>query len=502
MSREILLLVDALAREKNVNRDVVFGALELALASATKKRFTEDVDVRVEIDKATGDYKAFRRWHVVPDDTPEWNTAQMLSLEEAQDRKPDAQMDEYLEQPIENVPFGRIGAQTAKQVILQRIRDAEREQILNDFLSRGDELVTGSVKRMERGSAIVESGRLEALLPREQMIPKENLRVGDRVRAWVMKIDRGARGPQLVLSRTAPQFIMKLFELEVPEIEEGLLEIKSAARDPGVRAKIAVHTNDRRIDPIGTCVGMRGSRVQAVTQELAGERVDIVLWSADPAQFVIGALAPAEVSSILVDEEKHAMDVVVDEENLAIAIGRSGQNVRLASELTGWTINLMTEEESTKKQAEESTRVRELFMQKLDVDEEVANILIQEGFSTLEEIAYVPLNEMLEIEAFDENTVNELRSRARNALLVQAIASEESIEGVDQNLLQLEGMDNQLAAKLAAGGVKSRDDLADLAVDELSELTGIEEERAKSLIMAARAHWFSEDGKAEVKEAQ
>jgi N utilization substance protein A len=501
MSREILLLVDALAREKNVNRDVVFGALEMALASATKKRFTEDVDVRVAIDRNTGDYQAFRRWHVVPDDTPEWNTAQMLSLEEAQDRKPDAQMDEYLEVSIENVPFGRIGAQTAKQVILQRIRDAEREQILNDFLARGDELVTGTVKRMERGSAIVESGRLEAMLPREYMIPKENLRVGDRVRAWVMKIDRGARGPQLILSRTAPQFIMKLFELEVPEIEEGLLEIKSAARDPGVRAKIAVHTNDRRIDPIGTCVGMRGSRVQAVTQELAGERVDIVLWSADPAQFVIGALAPAEVSSILVDEEKHSMDVVVDEENLAIAIGRSGQNVRLASELTGWTINLMTEEESTKKQAEESTRVRELFMQKLDVDEEVANILIQEGFSTLEEIAYVPINEMLEIEAFDENTVNELRSRARNALLVQAIASEEQVEGVDQNLLKLEGMDTQLAAKLAEGGVRTRDDLADLAVDELSEMTGIEGERAKGLIMAARAHWFEQDAQTQPKGA-
>jgi len=501
MSREILLLVDALAREKNVNRDVVFGALEMALASATKKRFTEDVDVRVAIDRNSGDFEAFRRWHVVPDDTPEWNTAQMLSLEEAQDRKADAKMDEYLEQPIEKIPFGRIGAQTAKQVILQRIRDAEREQILNDFLSRGDELVTGTVKRMERGSAIVESGRLEAMLPREYMIPKENLRVGDRVRAWVMKIDRGARGPQLILSRTAPQFIMKLFELEVPEIEEKLLEIKSAARDLGVRAKIAVHTNDRRIDPIGTCVGMRGSRVQAVTQELAGERVDIVLWSADPAQFVIGALAPAEVSSILVDEEKHSMDVVVDEENLAIAIGRSGQNVRLASELTGWTINLMTEEESTKKQAEESTRVRELFMQKLDVDEEVANILIQEGFSTLEEIAYVPINEMLEIEAFDENTVNELRSRARNALLVQAIASEEQVEGVDQNLLQLEGMDTQLAAKLAEGGVRTRDDLADLAVDELSEMTGIEGERAKGLIMAARAHWFEQDAQAQPKGA-
>jgi N utilization substance protein A len=502
MSREILLLVDALAREKNVNRDVVFGALELALASATKKRFAEDVDVRVEIDRNTGDYQAFRRWRVLPDDAPDWINAQMLSVEEAQDRKPDAKLDDVIEEPIENVPFGRIGAQTAKQVILQRIRDAEREQILNDFLARGDELVTGTVKRMERGSAIVESGRLEAVLPREQMIPKENLRVGDRVRAWVQKIDRGARGPQLILSRTAPQFIMKLFELEVPEIEEGLLEIKSAARDPGVRAKIAVHTNDRRIDPIGTCVGMRGSRVQAVTQELAGERVDIVLWSADPATFVIGALAPAEVSSILVDEEKHAMDVVVDEENLAIAIGRSGQNVRLASELTGWTINLMTQEESTRKQEEEGTRTRQLFMEKLDVDEEVAEILMQEGFSTLEEVAYVPINEMMEIEAFDENTVNELRSRARSALLVQAIASEESIDGVDQHLLKLDGMDNQLAAQLAGKGVKTRDDLADLAVDELSEMTGIDGEKAKALIMAARAHWFAEEAGAAAGAAQ
>ena len=494
-NRELVMLVDVLAREKNVPRDIVFGALEMALASATKKKYTEDIDVRVQLDRNTGNYETFRRWRVLPDDTPEWNTAQMLSVEEAQDRgKQDAKVEDVIEEPLPNVEFGRIGAQAAKQVILQRIRDAEREQILNDFLSRGDELVTGTIKRMERGNAVVESGKLEALLPREQMIPKENLRIGDRVRAWVMKIDRGARGPQLILSRTAPQFIMKLFELEVPEIEERLLEIKSAARDPGVRAKIAVFTTDKRIDPIGTCVGMRGSRVQAVTQELAGERVDIVLWSADPAQFVIGALAPAEVSSILVDEEKHSMDVVVDEENLAIAIGRSGQNVRLASELTGWTINLMTEEESQKKQQEESGKIRGLFMEKLDVDEEVADILLQEGFATLEEVAYVPINELLEIEAFDEGTVNELRSRARNALLVQAIASEESIENVDPELLKLEGMDNSLAAKLAAQGVKTRDDLADLAVDELSELTGVDGERAKSLIMAARAHWFETAG--------
>ncbi len=492
MSRELLLLVDALAREKNVNRDVVFGALEMALASATKKRFSDDVDVRVAIDRNTGSYESFRRWKVVPDEAVELPPAQ-IALSEAQKRKSDIQVEEFVEEPLEAIEFGRIGAQTAKQVILQRIRDAEREQILNDFLSRGDELVTGTVKRMERGSAIVESGRLEALLPREQMIPKENLRVGDRVRAWVMKIDRGARGPQLILSRTAPQFIMKLFELEVPEIEEGLLEIKSAARDPGIRAKIAVHSNDKRIDPIGTCVGMRGSRVQAVTQELAGERVDIVLWSGDPAQFVIGALAPAEVTSIVVDEEKHAMDVVVDEENLAIAIGRSGQNVRLASELTGWQINLMTEDESAKKQQEESGRTRELFMQRLDVDEEVADILIQEGFSTLEEVAYVPINELLEIDAFDEDTVNELRNRARNALLVAAIANEEKVEGVDPDLLNLEGMDTQLAAKLAEGGVRTRDDLADLAGDELCELSGLDEERAKNLIMAARAHWFADE---------
>ena len=491
MSRELLLLVDALAREKNVNRDVVFGALEMALASATKKRYSDDVDVRVAIDRNTGGYESFRRWKVVPDDAVELPPAQ-IALSEAQKRKSDIKLEEFIEEPLEAIEFGRIGAQTAKQVILQRIRDAEREQILNDFLSRGDELVTGTVKRMERGNAIVESGRLEALLPREQMIPKENLRIGDRVRAWVMKIDRGARGPQLILSRTAPQFIMKLFELEVPEIEEGLLEIKSAARDPGIRAKIAVLSNDKRIDPIGTCVGMRGSRVQAVTQELAGERVDIVLWSADPAQFVIGALAPAEVSSIVVDEEKHAMDVVVDEENLAIAIGRSGQNVRLASELTGWELNIMTLEESKKKGEEEATRVKTLFMEKLDVDEEVAEILVQEGFNTLEEVAYVPIDEMLEIESFDEATVNELRSRARNALLTQAIVSEERVEHDIEDLMKVEGMDNDTARLLAAKGIGTQEALADFAADDLTELTGIEAERAGRLIMAARAPWFAE----------
>jgi N utilization substance protein A len=490
MSRELLLLVDALAREKNVPRDIVFGALELALASATKKRTNEEADVRVDIDRETGEYESFRRWLVVPDGTVEDPEVQ-IGLTAAQQQLPDIALEEFVEEELEPIDFGRIGAQAAKQVILQKIRDAEREQLLNDFLDRKEFLVSGTVKRMERGSAIIEAGRIEALLPRDQMIPKENLRPGDRVRAWLMKIDRQARGPQLILSRTAPEFIMKLFELEVPEIEDGLLEIKAAARDAGMRAKIAVKSNDPRVDPIGTCVGMRGSRVTAVTNELSGERVDIILWSADPAQFVIGALAPAEVQSIVVDEEKHAMDVVVDEDNLAIAIGRGGQNVRLASELTGWTINLMTIEESQKRSETEHSSIRALFIEKLDVDEEVANILIEEGFSTLEEIAYVPLAEMLEIESFDEATVTELRERARNVLLTEAIVDEEQMEKVADDLLSLEGMDKPLAAKLAKNGVTDRDGLADLATDELVEMTGIDAERATVLITVARAHWFA-----------
>src|SRR3954467_11394261 len=496
MSRDILLLVDALSREKSVGKDTVFLALEMALASATKKRFKDEVDVRVEIDRETGDYNAFRRWTVVPDEEHE-EPAHQIAITDAVAENSDAALGDVIEEPLEAETFGRIGAQAAKQVILQKIRDAEREQILNDFLERGESLVTGTVKRAERGNLIVESGRVEALLPRDQLIAKENLRVGDRVRAYIAKIDRAARGPQLILSRIAPEFIVKLFELEVPEIEEGLLEIKAAARDPGLRAKIAVKSNDQRIDPVGTCVGMRGSRVQAVTQELAGERVDIILWSPDPAQFVINALAPAEVSSIVVDEERHSMDVVVDEENLAVAIGRSGQNVRLASELTGWQINLMTEEESQRKNEEESGRIKQQFIEKLDVDEEVANILIEEGFSTLEEIAYVPINELMEIQSFDEGTVNELRNRARNALLVAAIANEEKMEGVDPEMLKLDGMDGALAAKLVESGVKTRDDLADLAVDELAELTKLDEEKAKKLIMAARAHWFADGDKKE-----
>jgi len=490
MNRELLLLVDALAREKNVEKEIVFGALELALGSAAKKRFTEDVDVRTSVDRTTGEFSFFRRWLVVNDPDIEV-PAREYKLHEAQEINPDSQVGEYIEEPMEGLEVGRIGAQAAKQVILQKIRDAEREQILSDFLARDEHMVTGVIKRMERGNAIIESGRVEAMLPRDQMIPKENLRPGDRVRAYMWKVDRVSRGPQIVLSRITPEFLIKLFELEVPELEDGLLEIKAAARDPGSRAKIAVKSNDPRIDPIGTCVGMRGSRVQAVTSELGGERIDIILWSADPAQFVINALAPAEVSKITVDEEKHSMDIVVDEENLAQAIGRTGQNVRLASELTGWELNLMTLEESQKKSEEESSSIRNLFMEKIDVDQEVADILVQEGFGTLEEIAYVPLNEMLEIEAFDEDTINELRSRARNALLTQAIATEERLEHDVEDLLTLEGMDNETARTLAEKGVITKEGLADLAMDDLVEMTGMDDERAKQLIMTARAPWFA-----------
>ena len=490
MSREVLLLVDALAREKNVDKEIVFGALESALASATKKRFSEEADVRVGIDRATGEYDSFRRWQVMDDEsfeTPELH----IKLGEAIKRNPDIRLEEFIEEPLESIDFGRIGAQAAKQVIFQKIRDAEREQILNDFMERKEHLVSGTVKRIERGSTIIEFGKIEALLPRDQMIPKENMRVGDRVRAHLLRVDRSVRGPQIVLSRITPEFLVKLFDLEVPEIEEGLLEIVSAARDPGARAKIAVRSHDARIDPIGTCVGMRGSRVQAVTNELAGERVDIILWSDDPATFVINALAPADVTSIVMDEDKHSMDVVVEEENLAQAIGRNGQNVRLASELTGWELNIMTVAESSQKNEQEFAKVRDLFIAKLDVDEEVADILVQEGFNTLEEVAYVPLEEMLEIESFDEATVNELRSRARNALLTAAIVNEEKVEHGIEDLLKLEGMDEDTARALAGKGIGTQDQLADLDMDELVELTGMDGERANRLIMTARAPWFA-----------
>lgn len=490
MSREVLLLVDALAREKNVDKEIVFGALESALASATKKRFADtEAEVRVSIDRQTGAYSSFRCWQVMDDETFETPDLH-IKLVEAQKQYPDIQLEEFIEEPLESIDFGRIGAQAAKQVIFQKIRDAEREQILSDFMERSEHLVSGTIKRMERGNALVEFGKIEALLPRDQMIPKENLRAGDRVRAYLLRIDRTVRGPQIVLSRITPQFLIKLFELEVPEIEEGMLEIVSASRDPGSRAKIAVRSHDQRLDPIGTCVGMRGSRVQAVTNELAGERVDIVLWSEDPATSVINALAPAEVSSVMVDEEKHSMDVVVEDDNLAQAIGRGGQNVRLASELTGWEINLMTVEQSTEKNEQEFAKIRDLFVIALDVDAEVADILVQEGFNTLEEVAYVPLDEMLAIESFDEATVNELRSRARNALLTAAIASEEKVENGIEDLLKIDGLGEEMARQLASKGIATQALLADLDGDELMALIEIDAELANQIIMAARAPWF------------
>ena len=491
MNREMLMLVEAISREKGVEREVVFEAVEAALASATKKLHGGEVDIRVAVDRDTGDYETFRRWHVVPDEAGLQIPDAEVLLFEAQEQIADIEEGDFIEEAIDSVPIGRIGAMAAKQVILQKIRDAEREQLLSDYLSRGERIMTGTVKRLDKGDIIVESGRVEGRLRRTEMIPKENLRIGDRVRAVILGVDATQRGPQIMLSRSSPEFMKELFALEVPEIEQGLLEIKSCARDPGSRAKIAVVSHDRRVDPIGTCVGVRGSRVTAVTNELAGERVDIVLWSDDPAQFVIGALAPANVSSIVVDEERHAMDVVVDEDNLAIAIGRGGQNVRLASEMTGWRINIMTAEESQARQAEESDSVRKLFVDKLDVDEEVADILIAEGFTSLEEVAYVPLQEMLEIESFDEDTVNELRTRAKDALLTLEIEREEKVEEVSQDLRDLEGLTPEIIASLADGGIHTRDDLADLAVDELTEMTGIDDAKASELIMKAREHWFT-----------
>ena len=487
MSREILLLVDALAHEKNVAREVIFTAVELALASATKKKHDVGVDIRVEINQETGEYEAFRCWTILPEEEIE-NPEAELTIE---DEKAKGKVNnDLIKEPIPSEAFGRIGAQAAKQVILQKVREAEREQILKDFLAQDEKLISGQIRRMERGNGVIEIGRLDAILPRDQMIPKENLRINDRVRAILIKVDETARGPQLILSRTAPEFLIRLFELEVPEIEEGLLEIMAASRDPGLRSKIAVKANDQRLDPVGTCVGMRGSRVQAVTSELAGERVDIVLWSIEPAQFVINAMAPAEVSSIVVDEDKHSMDLVVAEDQLAQAIGRNGQNIRLASELTGWELNILTEEQSDQKTKEEYSSASQLFIEKLDVDEDVADILVKEGFSSLEEIAYVPIEEMVQIEVFDEETVNELRSRASAVILTAAIAKEEKISEPAADLLGMDGMDSDTAKLLASKEVITMEDLAELAVDELIELVKMDEEKAKVLIMTARAPWF------------
>ncbi len=489
--REMLELVDVLAREKNVEKDTVFDVLEIALAVAVKRaRFPgEDADVVVHVNRATGEFTAARRWIVVADEEGLMEPDRQEMFSDIHDEYPDLVPGDFVERPIENVDTdsaGRRFAQDAKQVILQRLRDAEREQILKEFLDKNESIVTGTVKRMDKGDAIVEVGRLEARLPRNQMIPRENVRTGDRVRAIVDRVAELPKGKTVLLSRTSPEFMKKLFELEVPEIEEGIIEIKACARDAGLRAKIAVRSNDHRVDPIGTCIGMRGSRVNAVTTELSGERIDIVVWNEDPAQFVVGALEPAKVRSIVMLEETHTMEVVVDEDNLAIASGRGGQNVRLASELTGWQINILTEAEANEKRDEETSKIRNEFMKDLDIDEAAADVLISEGFSSIEEIAYVPEKELFAIEAFDRETIEELRQRARNKILADAITREENLRKADKGLLELDGMDNDLANALVGKGVASLDDLGELATEELVEMTGIAEERQEAHHVGSR----------------
>jgi len=493
MGNEVLMVVDAVSREKGVEKETIFQAIEAALATATRKRYAQDIDARVHINRATGTYDAFRRWEVVPDELEQLEFPdRQIRLSQARERSPEINVGDFVEEPLEAVAFGRIAAQAAKQVIMQKVREAEREQIVSQYLPRKDEMVTGVVKRLERGDAIVDLGNAEALLAKSTMIPREGLRPGDRIRALLEDVRSVPRGPQLVLSRIAPRLLVELFKLEVPEASEGLIHIHAAARDPGLRAKIAVSSKDARIDPIGACVGMRGSRVQSVSNELAGERVDIILWSDNPAQFVINALAPAEVLSIVVDEELHSMDVIVDERQLSQAIGRGGQNVRLASELTGWELNVMTEQAASEKGASETANAIKLFMESLDVDENVASVLVQEGFTNLEEVAYVPKQELLAIEEFDEVLVDELRNRARDILLTRAIAQEEKLNLAEPaaDLMNMEGMDEHTARLLAASGIKTREELAEQSVDELLVVDGMTEERAKELIMTARAPWF------------
>jgi N utilization substance protein A len=492
MSKDQLLVVDAVANEKGVPRGVIFEAMEAALASAAKKRYAEeDVSVRVAIDRETGDYETFRRWEVVADDVVMESPDRQLRLMDAVDEVEGIEVGGYVEQPIENPDFGRISAQAAKQVIVQRVREAERALVVEAYRERVGELITGIVKRVERGSVYLDlGGNAEAFVARDRSIPREAVRTGDRLRGYLYEVKSEPRGPQLFVSRTAPELMMELFKLEVPEVGQGLVEIKACARDPGDRAKIAVLAHDHRTDPIGACIGMRGSRVQAVSNELNGERIDIVLWNDNPAQFVINAMAPAEVQSIIVDEEKHSMDIAVAEDKLSQAIGRGGQNVRLASKLSGWQLNVMTADQVRQKSEAEQIAARDLFTAKLEVDAEIAQILVQEGFSTVEEIAYVPTAELLGIEGFDEDIVEELRARARDALLTDALAVEEGMEEHKpaQDLLAVEGMEEGLAFELASHGIVTRENLADLATDEFMELgiEGIDEEQAAVLIMAAR----------------
>jgi len=498
MNKEILLVVETVSNEKAVERDVIFGAIEAALASATRKKSGKDIEVRVAIDRKTGDYETFRRWLVVDDSESQAleNPLAEITLEAARIDEPDIQVDDYVEEQIESIEFGRIAAQTAKQVIVQKVREAERAKVVEAFQDKVGQLIMGTVKRAERGTVVLDLGDgAEALIPRSEMIPKEMVRVGDRLRGLLFDIRTDVRGPQLFVSRNSPEVLMELFRLEVPEIGEGSIELLGAARDPGLRAKIAVLAKDKRIDPVGACVGMRGSRVQAVSNELGGERVDIILWDENPAQFVINAMSPADVVSIIMDEEKNSMDIAVKDENLSQAIGRGGQNVRLASQLTGWELNVMSEEQAEEKSQEEAQKYVERFMEQLDVDEEVALILVQEGFSTIDEVAYVDIDEMLAIEEFDEEIVEELRNRANDAMLTRAIAKEETLGDGEpaEDLLTMDGMDEQLAHQLAARGMCTMEDLAEAATDELMEIAGMTEERAGELIMTARAPWFAEE---------
>ncbi|MGI8739254.1 MAG: transcription termination factor NusA [Gammaproteobacteria bacterium] len=497
MNKEILLVVDAVSNEKGVEKDIIFDAMEAALASATRKKHGGEIDVRVQIDRNSGDYETFRRWHVLDDEDPEFeSTEHQILFSYARRTHPDIEVGAYVEEPIESVSFGRIAAQTAKQVIVQKVREAERAQIVEAYQHRVGELVMGIVKRVERSGLFIDLGsNAEGFIPREEMIPRESARPGDRLRGYLKEVRAEVRGPQLFLTRTAAPFLIELFKLEVPEVGQGLIEIMGGARDPGLRAKVAVRSHDPRLDPVGACVGMRGSRVQSVSNELAGERIDIILWNENPAQFVINAMSPAEVLSIVVDEDKQSMDIAVDEEKLSQAIGRGGQNVKLASQLTGWELNVMTEAQADEKSDAEAQELQQMFMRELDVDNEVAAILVQEGFSSVEEIAYVPPKELVEIEEFDEQMVEELRGRARDALLTMAIKSEEQLdtEAPAQDLLEMDGMDRQLAFQLAGMGVRTMEELAEQAVDDLEVIEGLDRERAAALIMTARAPWFTEE---------
>ena len=498
MSKEILLVVDAVSNEKGVEKDIIFGAIEAALASATRRRHGEDIEVRVAIDRETGDYDTFRRWLVFEDESTELEVPDReLRMIDAVDVDEAAEPGGYVEVPMESVDFGRIAAQTAKQVIVQKVREAEREQVVEEFQGREGEMLSGLVKRVDRNGVYIDlGGNAEGFVPREQMVPREPVRPQDRIKALLMEVRSEIRGPQLFMTRTSPQFLIELFKIEVPEVGQGLIDILGAARDPGLRAKIAVRSNDSRIDAVGACVGMRGSRVQAVSNELAGERVDIILWDDNSAQFVVNSMSPAEVVSIVVDEDEHSMDIAVEEDKLSQAIGRGGQNIRLASELSGWELNVMTAQDAEEKSESEMKGLIGLFSKQLDVDEEVSLILVQEGFSTIEEVAYVPAAELVAIEEFDEGIVDELRSRARDVLLTQAIVQEEKIDEVEpaEDLLSLEGMDKGLAFLLASKGVVTREDLAELATDDFLDINeDVDAEQAAALIMKARAHWFEEE---------